>query len=95
MTEVTTGWSFQALKLLLMMKVAEKIPKRTIAPQTIRAIGVRASAQKYVPWIVDEEQNLEKSSPKFVSLLFFSFGFLFGLQNAIFLRLFCNLTVIS
>lgn len=33
MTDVTTGWSCQALKLWLMMKVAEQMPRRTIMTQ--------------------------------------------------------------
>jgi hypothetical protein len=35
MTDVTTGWSCQALKLWLMMKVAEQMPSSTIVPQMI------------------------------------------------------------
>jgi hypothetical protein len=61
-TDVITGCSFQALKLLLIIQVAETIPNMTIIAQDIRENGELDAIQKYVPWIVDDEQNLTKSS---------------------------------
>ena len=65
-TDVIIGFAFQPSYVLLMITTDPTAPSITTSSQAnLATFPVVDSPKKYVPWMVDELQNLEKSSLMF------------------------------